>query len=284
MYDVLGYGYNATGEYANASACGFQVIDIDRFKKENPTRLPDPEIVSASEYKESYGAAAKDYVLSLSTNFTSSLSLPLFGKTLSSTFTESVTTGTHFNGKYIYGSYDLLIKQRRVRINSDVITLQNYLTPDFIADVNSYYTTPEVLVQRYGTHVLMDIYTGARMDVKFQSETTIDDRTLAARIGIKAGVKDIFDWNIQNSIDITNSTRNYSRKLSYQTRGGDPTKSLIGVINLDQSTQKIDYSAWQATCDLNHCVFVEFGTSGAETVMIYDLIADPVKKLLLKAM
>lgn len=32
-YDVLGYGYNATGEYANSNSAGYQVIDIEKIQK-----------------------------------------------------------------------------------------------------------------------------------------------------------------------------------------------------------------------------------------------------------
>jgi len=34
VYDVLGHGYNATGEYANSSAAWFKVRDIKWFKYE----------------------------------------------------------------------------------------------------------------------------------------------------------------------------------------------------------------------------------------------------------
>lgn len=54
IYDVLGHGYNATGEYANASAAGFKVIDIERFKSEQAGRLL-AENTFSQEYVEDYG-------------------------------------------------------------------------------------------------------------------------------------------------------------------------------------------------------------------------------------
>lgn len=38
-YDVLGYGYDVTGLYANAASAGFPVVDINRFKEDHPARV-----------------------------------------------------------------------------------------------------------------------------------------------------------------------------------------------------------------------------------------------------
>ena len=56
-YDVLGHGFNATGEYANANSAGFKVIDIDRFKSEQAARLLS-ENTNTQQYLEEYGENA----------------------------------------------------------------------------------------------------------------------------------------------------------------------------------------------------------------------------------
>jgi MAC/Perforin domain len=278
-YDALGWGYDATKEYANANSAGFQIIDIAAFKASNPTRITD-EFPNSYEYKEDYGEEARAYSLYLSARIDATATFPLFKKEVSAGFSASLTASGKFDAKYVYGSYNLTIKQRRVRFNSDANMLQNFLTADFVNDVNTYYLNPQILVQKYGTHVLLDIYTGAKLNVMFQSETVNQNRSLAARAGIKAGVKDIFNIDVQDTVNIENSSLNYNRKLSYKTRGGDPSVALVGALNLDQSNPVINVAPWQASSTRNNAVLVDIGQSGM--MLIYDLIADPVKKASVK--
>ncbi|RXM57273.1 hypothetical protein, partial [Chryseobacterium sp. CH1] len=67
--------------------------------------------------------------------------------------------GTHvmvdkFDAKYIYGSYNLLIKQKRLRFNATTDMLADYVTPEFTQDLQT--KSPQQIVQDYGTHVMVD--------------------------------------------------------------------------------------------------------------------------------
>lgn len=278
IYDVLGHGYNAAGEYANANAAGFKVIDIDRFKMEQSGRLMSENTFS-QEYVEDYGENAESYSKMISTKVDVTAGIPLFKKTLSVGFNSAVTTNNKFDAKYIYGSYNLLIKQKRLRFNATTEMLSDYVTPEFEQDLQT--KTPQQIVQYYGTHVAVDIYTGAKMDIIFQSETRNEDRERAARIGVKVGMKGIFDVNVENDVNTSESTKNFSKKLSYRTRGGDPSKGLIGELNLDQNNPKINIAGWQNSSTPNNSVLVDFGNNGL--VFIFDLVKDPAKKAALKS-
>lgn len=277
VYDVLGHGYNATGEYANATASGFKVIDVERLKAEQSGRVISENTFS-QEYNEEYGKNAEAYSKMVSTKVDVTAGIPLFKKTLSVAFNSAVTTNNKFDAKYIYGSYNLTIKQKRLRFNVTVDMLGDYLTPEFIQDLQT--KTPQQIVQDYGTHVAVDIYTGAKMNIMFQSETTNENRERAARIGVKVGMDKIFDVSVTNDVNTSESYKNYSSKLWYRTIGGDPSKGLIGEINLEQPTTKVNISNWQSSSTVNNSVLVDFGQNGL--VFIYDLIKDPVKKQELK--
>lgn len=278
IYDVLGHGYNATGEYANASSAGFKVVDIDRFKLEQGGRLIS-ENTNTQEYVEEYGENAESYSKMVSTKIDATVGIPLFKKVLSAGFNSAVTTNQKFDAKYIYGSYNLLIKQRRLRLNATTDMLADYITPEFAQDLQT--KSPQQIVQDYGTHVAVDIYTGAKMDILFQSETTNEDRSRAARIGVKVGMLKVFDAEVQNDVNTSESNKNFSKKLSFRTRGGDPSKGLIGELNLDQNNPKINIANWQSSSTVNNSVLVDFGNNGL--VFIFDLVKDPVKKAALKA-
>lgn len=278
IYDVLGHGFDAAGEYANANSAGFKVIDIDRFKAEQPGRLIS-ENTNAQEYVEEYGENAESYSKMVSTKITATAGIPLFKKTLSVAFNSAVTNTNKFDAKYIYGSYNLTIKQKRIRFNSTVDALGDYLTPEFTQDLQT--KSPQQIVNDYGTHVMLDIYTGAKMDILFQSETSNQNREHAARVGIKVGMKDIFDVDVTNDVNTSSSNQNFSKKLSYKTRGGDPSKGLMNDLNLDQNNPKISISAWQNSSTPSNSVLVDFGSNGL--ILIYDLVKDAVKKAQLKA-
>ena len=278
IYDVLGHGIDAAGEYANANSSGFKVVDIDRFKIEQEARLISENTFS-QEFLEEYGENAETYSKMVSTKVGATANVPLFKKSISVAFNSAVTTNNKFDAKYIYGSYNLTIKQKRLRFNATNDMLGDYLTPEFTQDLQT--KTPQQIVQDYGTHVAVDIYTGAKMDIIFQSETTNTNRERAARIGVKVGMEKIFDVDVNNDVNTSESNRNYSRKLSYKTRGGDPSKGLVGELNLDQSNPKINIANWQSSSTPSNAVLVDFGNNGL--VLIYDLVKDPVKKAQLKA-
>ncbi len=275
LYDILGYGYNAAGEYANANSAGFQVIDVDKFKTEQGPRLISENTFS-QDYIEEYGENAQVYSNMISAKVGAS---GLFKKVLSLAVNGTITSSYKFDAKYIYGSYNLTIRQRRFRFNATTSLLADYATPEFTQDLQN--KTPQQIVADYGTHVAMDIYTGAKMDIMFQSETTNENRENAARVGIKAGIKDVFDIDINNDITTTSSSMNYGKKLSYRTRGGDASKGLVGDLDLQQANSKVNISNWQNSSNISNAVLVDFGTNGL--VLIYEFVKDAAKKAQLKA-
>src|SRR5690606_35209051 len=133
-YDVLGHGYDVTGLYANAASTGFQVIDIDRFEQDFPARVIEERPLSQA-YTEEYGENAEQYSRSVSNKASATAGFKLFGWGISSKFSYENNDSTTFDGKYIYGSYNLVIKQKRYRLNSSAEQLRSYLTPEFTADL-----------------------------------------------------------------------------------------------------------------------------------------------------
>lgn len=142
IYDVLGHGYDGAGKYANANSAGFKVIDIERFKIEQTARLISENIFS-QDYTEEYGENAESYSKMVSTKVGVTANVPLFKKTLSVAFNSAVTNNNKFDAKYIYGSYNLTIKQKRLRFNATNDMLGDYLTPEFTQDLQT--KTPQQL-------------------------------------------------------------------------------------------------------------------------------------------
>ena len=275
--DVLGQGYDVTREYANANSAKSQIIDIAKFK----TLIPNDyylEYPYSQNYIENFGVDASDYSVKLTNKVLADVSIGLFSGNLD----YSGTNNNIFESKYIYGSYDLVIKNKRIRLDylqpTDFV---NYLTPTFSTNL-SLITATNVnsFVQMYGTHVLTDIYTGARLDALFRSQTTNTNKIIAATSLAKATYKDFFNKDFTNSSTITENAQNFDKRISYRTRGGNPALALFGDVNLSTNTTPINFTNWKNSVLPENSVFVDFGDSGL--IPIYDLITNPTTKTLVK--
>lgn len=268
-YNALGYGYNVLGSYANENSVTSKIIDTDKFKSEQAQRLSEENILS-QEYTEEYGENAAAFSKMLSAKVSATQQLRVFGQTIP--FSTAIVSNQKYDPSYIYGSYNVIIKQKRFRINADYELLSNYLTANFSKDIAE--KNPEQIVQEYGTHVSVDIYTGCSFDQIFQAKTTNSNRESAARAGVKKAV------NGGNEIDAIEASKNYAKKLFYKTRGGEKSAAMAGIYNLEKITPVLNYSNWQSTSKKENSVLVDFGDNGL--IMIYDLVKNPVKKAELK--
>jgi hypothetical protein len=276
-YGGLGYGYNVTGEYANANSSGLQVIDIVKFAADFPSRFYEERPHSA-EYSTANVEDASAFSNLLSRKLDITKDKNLFGKTLASNFSTTMTTNNKFDRKYIYASGITLIESNRFRVITTTDILKNYLTPEFLQSLDL--KTPQQIVNDYGTHVMLDIYTGAKLDVFYQSETTNLDREHASNAGIQSAMRNIFNTSFSLN-DPSLANENFNQRLSFKTIGGDPSKSLKGYLNLDQPNPKISISNWQSSVTNENSYLVDFGPQGL--IYIYDLVSDPTKKAALKA-
>jgi len=281
--DVLGYGYNVLGEYANASAATYSVIDVDRLKIDQPTRV-EWDLSTKQEGTLEAGSDAVSYLKKLTTRFSNTfgadfLGLSLFRATITSTYSNTDS----YSSKYIYSSYNLKIQQKRVKFNAPNDLLQNYLDPAFLTDVQN--QSPEYIVNRYGTHVLTDIILGAKLSVMYQSESSKSDKITASTAGIDVGVKTIFKINTGYTYDGNDVRENTNQKLHYKTIGADPSKSLIGEIVIGNGANpnpvpNVVISGWQSTSKVENSVMIDIAPNGL--IPIYDLIPDQSKALAVK--
>lgn len=281
--DLLGYGYNVLGEFANASAATLPVIDVDRLQADQSNRVIW-DLSTKTDGKLEAGSNAESYLKKLTTRFSSTFGADFLGLSLfRTTITGTYNNTDNFSSKNIYSSYNLLIQQKRVKLNAQRDVLLSYLDSEFLSYVQN--QTPEAIVSRYGTHILADIILGGKLDVIYQSETSKSDRTIASSAGIDIHVKKIFNLNTGYTSDNNYVLENSSQKLHYVTNGGDPTRSLLGDIVIGNSsnpnpTPTINIASWQNSCSLENSVLIDIPTNGL--LPIYDFIPDQAKALAVK--
>ena len=272
--DLLGYGYDVTGEYAHSSASRFQVINVDQLQADQPVRV-EWDLSKKQTGNLVAGENAKSFLVKKSTTVKGSNGLGLFKTSISSTFTSSDA----FNSKYVYSSFDLVIQQKRVKMNAGLALLKRYLTSSFLTDIQN--ESPSYIVRTYGTHVLADITLGAKLQVLYRSETSNANKEQAAEAGVDVGMDKIFSIKTGYNHTEQETQSNYTQSLHYQTIGGDPAKRLIGQVPIGQSVPKVDIADWQGSSTVQNAEMIDFNP--AALIPLYDLIDDPTKQAALKS-
>lgn len=275
LNDLLGYGYDVTGEYANSSAAKFAVVDVNRLKADQPSRVE----WDLSKRQDGILVAGKDaysYTKGLTAKVSGHAGTGVFFKaTVSSRYSDS----TAFNSNYIYSSFQLMIQQKRVKFNADIALLKSYLNSAFVADVQN--TSAQNIVNKYGTHVLSDIVLGAKLEVLYRSETNKEDRYTASAAGIDVAVKTIFSINTSYSYNSSDTKDNFKHSLHYRTWGGDPSRAILGEVPVGQTTPVINISNWQSSSSVSNAEMINISKDGL--ILISELIEDPVKKAAVEA-
>ncbi len=114
-------------------------------------------------------------------------------------------------------------------------------TEQFVQDLNGS-MAPISLFQKYGTHLIKDIFLGGRLELNYTTKKTIAD----SNSSIKAGVKASYAF-INGSTDVENSkkTHELSEKsdLNLRVVGGN-SPALVGINDLKEV-----YKSWCASLD-----------------------------------
>jgi hypothetical protein len=269
-YNVIGYGYDFTGKHDDASSIRDKVVDIPAFVAgEKPTNFAPWR--NTSSWHDSYDAENAEVLAELLSNQSDvTKGKKLFGATMSELFPNTAA----FSEKYVYGYYSQYLQYRSFRfyIDDELITkFKQYLSLSFQSDVQS--LNPEMIVKKYGTHVLAEIVLGAKLDVLYQAEIGADVRSELQKNGYDAAIKTTFGfWTSRlNEIDSAMLRKVKSPALSFRVAGGDPSK-----IKLVESTRgrHVDINDWLKSIGTQNYVFI--GTRS--TIPLYRLIPNEEKR------
>lgn len=271
--DLLGYGYDVTGEYANSSAARFPVINVDALQQAQPIRI-EWDLSKKQTGNLVAGENAKSYLEKKSLKVKGSFGVGVFKASITTSFSSS----DMFSSKYVYSGYDLVIQQKRVKMNAGIALMKAYLNPNFLADIQN--ETPQYIVKTYGTHVLGDITLGAKLQVTYRSETSNTNREKASEAGVDVSVGKIFSINTGFNHSETETASNFSQSLHYKTIGGDPSKSLIATVPVGTNVPKVSIADWQASSTLANAEMIDFNPEAL--IPLYELVTDVAKQTALK--
>ncbi|SFO73916.1 MAC/Perforin domain-containing protein [Chitinophaga sp. YR627] len=271
VYDVIGYGYDVTGVFADASSSRNPVIDFAAFQAANPGRV-NISYPNTQDFYYEYGADAASLMKKISASLSATATYTAFSGTLKGSYNSTNT----FSSKDVYGICNLLVKSKQIELNTDAATLKNYLTPEFKYDLAN--LPVSTIVARYGTHVHVNIITGGKLEIIYKSETKSERRMSAAAGGLNLNIKKVFGFELNIGVDKSASDSNFTESVSYRTRGG----GFVAVATINPTTgTTFDPSNWQKSVTLQNSVLVEIPKQGL--IAITDLIDDQSKKAELAA-
>ncbi len=266
--DLLGFGYDAEGNYADENYARGKIIDVEKIRSNFSNRI-EVGILSSQGTQENFAENSKTYVENIRKNINVDTKLLLFKSELRSSFTNFDSTDT----KYSYASVDKLIIRKKLAVHMDLGEIrENYLTSNFLHDCEI--MSPQQIINQYGTHVLTDITLGGKLKVVYRSEINSTDKKNKVHIGLKAGTFKVFGLGIAISggVDYNESDliQNKNQSLIYKAIGGDPSINIGGSLNYSQPNPTIDITSWQNSVTLGNSHLISIGQNGL--IPIYDLI------------
>jgi hypothetical protein len=276
-FGIIGHGYDVTKDYAIED--GFsnkgQVIDIQKLYE---AVLPNSDLVfiesgrPAIQHALSWaGSNASEYASVLTNMAGLDSSVPVFGGSIISGFENRRNAEGEFDGKEIYGSWEMSIKVKYARIfgihgseeNTALINLRNkYLSETFKDFIGS--NSPESIVKNFGTHVIVKAMMGVKFHVNYQAETDQENRRdLAAN--------KLLDSQ-EPRLNLT-----FNEVYTWRTIGGDTSLAVKGRHSMeDGMSPTLNTSNWQNKVNDDNIVLIDFLENGL--IPIYVFILDPIKK------
>ena len=277
VYDILGYGYDITGPYLDTKSSRAIVFDTNKLLEKG---LITPYKLEESRFRYSSG---KD-VIDFTTNMSSSLQMSTPGilKVIGGASLNIAFGGnSHYNSDYSFAYCTQQYIDSRYRISeADINVLKTCLTKQFIERLSTY--TPEQIVEEYGTHVLKDIYLGAKFEVYYMAKSTSSSKKESINAGLGASLFSLFKMDGKFQYDESLAITNKEQSLYYFTIGGVPAVGVQGSLNPENSPS-IDIGKWMASVKSSTPKFIDVDNNSQSFIPIYELVTDPTKKQTLKA-
>ncbi|WP_071147469.1 MAC/perforin domain-containing protein [Bacteroides ihuae] len=288
IYDVLGYGYDVTGEYLHPLSVRNPVLDIEKYKKDLGNRIVTG--TASFGYDKMYsGYSSLDYLKEITNETKVDANMSIEAKS-GAKFSGTISSNSYFkstysySSKYSFASLDAIRNIKYIRINDEISRISQYLSDEFIEDLNR--LSADRLVERYGTHVLTDITIGGRYKVMFRSvitnttDSSIKKRTVKA--GFTAALKKIgFGANLEHATQTEETLikNNQNKELYVLFYGGNGTNMKYDLEKGMPTT--VDIKGWEDAIKLQNANLTNI--KWEETYPIYDFITDPAKKAEVKA-
>lgn len=244
-YQTLGCGTNVLDEYAVEGNVLGQVLDVDELNRNNWLRLN--ENVQQTGVQKLSGSEISEYA----ENFGLSVGLEGHYKWFSASIKTSFEDETYRKSGYKYVTLRERHYKNSLKIQNvqwDAVYLEDYLTENFAEAINNNDPkkdwSPEKLLDTFGTHVMVGVYTGGRLDYNMSLKTT--EEMHAVRLYAEAEAAGDFKMaSFKATAELNHETKeslkNSEQKVTIQAKGGNSQYARLA--NED------NYEDWKSSID-----------------------------------
>ncbi len=278
-YNLLGYGYDATGYFFNSASGKAKVLEIEKLIEQHPGNFaygyPRAHYstmragLTAVELVKALSEETDDYFRPISDNS----KFNMFCGQLTAAFDKATLT----SDQSVFGFYQEYILERSYAYYDGADTLTNYLTEAFRTDVQN--ETPEYILEKYGTHVLTSVALGGKIQVLYKSNIPSGEKEWLSTVGLTNAVQMVMGQSMRFTNAGENSS-NLTQKVYVHTSGGLMLKSWHGWVSRDTMTAPIvNIVPWFKSVESNLSLI---NVPSGHMIPIYELVGDETKKAALR--
>jgi len=214
--DIIGRGYNVFGEYANISSMKkYPIFNFSKCETKNESNFNIPSIMYLEQYrkhdiKDVKGASVQEYSRDLAESTKLKSKALFFSGSLQSNFNYNSNST---ESRYFQTKMDLNLLWKISLDMRDTNELIKYLDVNFLKDLNS--QKPEIVFERYGTHVITSALLGGRIDFSLSQKITSEFNSSSVETTINSKYKFISgEMNKSDNTSISNSDLSANLKLN----------------------------------------------------------------------
>jgi len=269
-YKELGCGTDVFGEYASENNVKGRVLDMGALNAQKYLVLNTS--VQEGIIQRVSGTSVSEYASELGVTVGLKASYMWFSASVKTAFTDN----TYRLSEYSYVTLMERHYKNSLKIMNtkwDSAYLKDYLTTDADRAINNTDPqkdwSPEQIISTFGTHVMVGIFTGARLDYNLSIKITDTSRqtNLQAYAEMKAGTK-FASASFSSQLDQTTYTAmsTYDQRENILAKGGNEQYARPG--------NDADYQLWKASIDSNPCLV---GIIKDALVPIWEFADDPAR-------
>jgi len=300
--NLLGNGYDITGDYLNCTATRNAVFDIQRYVDDNRGESLVPDATAGGSYMH-FDEKVAGYLKQLSYGLI--LNFGDMSKSYNNVFenvhafsglfleNDILKPGIKDFDEYSYASGHVYYVLEDHYFILDSRYLSSYLTQSFQDDLKE--LSGEEIIKKYGTHIITRYLTGGRLDMLYRCKVRgYDDFTYRgelislrkereekvtdglSHITRKMGFTDFGGGDITDK-DVETNVAPILYIVNY---GGDNGSIKSGVYNLQKTTPEIDLEKWIGSINQENSTLIKLNIE--DLIPIYELIEDSEKKAEIK--
>ena len=294
-FSFLGVSYDITDEYLGIGATKRLVVNLQDYLDSTIYKNAYAIDPSSRGYTTVYsGATALDFLENLTSKADVNAKRATdvhynndFGLIVHSTFRLStkslgypgdVDQKETYSTRYSYARADIVRVLKTVKFNARPHMLQPYVYPAFLEDLQNY--TPDEFVQMYGTHVLLNVTLGERIQFNYRSEIADEHQWEKRRI-VEAGLLTaMMEFSTPGGFSSSETGKNAVKNTGWNVnaRYREDANTYVSVLfgSNTKSPTPLNTSTWGHFLNESNAVIVDIDWRYA--YLISDFIADPVKK------